>query len=120
MDNTDKLVARELLVKKEITRLNKLFKDIPTNKKNVVEGLIVQAARLRILLDSNWEDITINGDYELFSQGEQDPYDRKRPVADLYNNRDKAYHTVVRQLVDLLPDDKAKITVQKYAKGSLI
>ena len=120
MDNTDKLVARELLVKKEITRLNKLFKDIPTNKKNVVEGLIVQAARLRILLDSNWEDITINGDYELFSQGEQEPYDRKRPVADLYNNRDKAYHTVVRQLVDLLPDDKAKITVQKYAKGSLI
>lgn len=119
MENKDRLVARELLVKKEINRLNKLFKDIPTNKKNVVEGLVVQAARLRILLDSNWEDITVNGDYELFSQGEQEPYDRKRPVADLYNNRDKAYHTIVRQLVDLLPDE-AKPKAEKFVKSSLI
>lgn len=116
----NKLKERDLLVKKEINRLNKLFKDIPENKKNVVEGLITQAARLRILLNSNWEDITVNGDYEQFSQGDQEPYDRKRPVADLYNNRDKAYQTIIRQLVDLLPDDKSKEQAKQYSKGSLI
>lgn len=116
----NKLKERDLLVKKEINRLNKLFKDIPENKKNVVEGLITQAARLRILLNSNWEDITVNGDYEQFSQGDQEPYDRKRPVADLYNNRDKAYQTIIRQLVDLLPDEKSKEQAKQYSKGSLI
>lgn len=120
MEDMDKLEERDLLVKKEISRLKKLFKEIPKNKMKVAEGLITQAARLRILLDDNWEDISTNGDYEAFSQGDQSPYDRKRPVADLYNNRDKSYQTAIRQLIDLLPDDEAKKTAQKYSKENLL
>ncbi|MBF0843185.1 hypothetical protein IR117_01025, partial [Streptococcus danieliae] len=45
----DKLEEREKLVKKELSRLRKLFVDIPENKKKVSEGLMIQAARLRIL-----------------------------------------------------------------------
>lgn len=102
-----KLEERDALVQKEKNRLNRLFKEIPTNKKKSVEGLIIQAARLRVLLNEMWIDITENGDYEYFSQSEkQDPYERERPVAKLYNSRDVSYQRVIKQLTDLLPEDK--------------
>ncbi|MDN6625849.1 MAG: hypothetical protein L0K82_01350 [Pisciglobus halotolerans] len=101
-----KLDDRNKLVKKETNRLKKLFKDIPENKKRAVEGLIIQAARLRVLLDEMWIDITENGDYEPFSQSEmQEPYDRERPIAKHYNSRDVSYQRVIKQLTDYLPDD---------------
>jgi hypothetical protein len=106
--------GREELVKREVERLRKIFKDIPPLKLKVVEGLIVQAARLRILLDDMWEDICQNGDYELFTQSEKiDPYERERPVAKLYNSRDQAYQRVIKQLTDLLPDDVDKEEIKR-------
>lgn len=103
----DSLEDRNELVLKEKNRLSRIFKDIPKDKKKAVEGLIIQAARLRILLNEMWIDISEKGDYEPFSQSEnQTPYERERPVAKLYNSRDVSYHRVIKQLTDLLPDDK--------------
>jgi hypothetical protein len=70
---------------------------------------MIQAARLRIMLDDMWKDICEKGDVELFSQSpDVDPYERQRPVAALYNTRDKNYKTVIKQLCDRLPDGKDK------------
>jgi len=103
----NKLKVRDALVKKEKNRLNRLFKDVPKNKLKTAEGLIIQAARLRILLDEMWIDITENGDVELFSQSEkQEPYERERPIAKLYNSRDQSYQRIIKQLTDLIPDEK--------------
>lgn len=98
-----RLEDRDALVKKEKNRLNRLFKEIPEKKKKAVEGLVIQAARLRVLLDEMWIDISENGDYELFSQSEnQVPYERERPIAKLYNARDASYQRVMKQLTDLI------------------
>lgn len=100
------LEVREKLVKKEITRLKKLYKDIPENQKKLTEGLIIQAARLRVLLDEMWVDITENGDYDLFSQSDkQEPYERERPVAKMYNSRNDSYCRILKQLSDILPEE---------------
>lgn len=108
-----KLENRDALVKKEKNRLNRLFKDIPEKKKKAVEGLVIQAARLRVLLDEMWIDISENGDYELFSQSEnQVPYERERPIAKLYNARDASYQRVMKQLTDLIevaPSNNGKL-----------
>lgn len=102
-----KLKIKDALVRKEKNRLLKLFADIPDNKKKAVDGLIIQAARLRVMLDEAWEDICENGDYELFAQSkDQTPYERERPVAKLFNARDTAYHRVVRELAGYLPSEK--------------
>lgn len=107
MTTLDKLEQRDALVKKEKNRLNRLFKDIPVKKKKAVEGLIIQAARLRVLLDEMWIDISEKGDYEMFCQSDkQDPYERERPVAKLYNSRDASYQKVIKQLTDLMPPEK--------------
>ncbi len=89
--------------------MKRLFKDIPPSKLKVVEGLIIQAARLRVLLNEMWMDISENGDYEMFSQSDKtEPYERERPVARLYNTRDQSYQRVIKQLTDLLPEGNNK------------
>ena len=107
-------------VKKEINRLTKIYKDIPENKKKLCQGLIVQAARLRVSLDSLWADICKNGDAELFTQSEKTaPYERERPAARLFNARDKNYQTIIRQLNDLLPDSGAIDAGEELLKFAL-
>lgn len=103
----DRIDDMENRVEIEVTRLKNLFKSIPKNQLDVAEGLITQAARLRILLDDNWKDILENGEYEKFSQSEnQVPYDRKRPIVENYDNRDRTYQSIIKQLTDLLPHKK--------------
>lgn len=93
--------AMEHRVDSEVEGLRKFFKGIPKNQLDVAEGLITQAARLRILLDDNWKDILENGEYEKFSQSEnQIPYDRKRPIVENYDNRDKTYQSIIKQLTN--------------------
>lgn len=96
-------------VEMEIARLSEIFADIPQDKRRVVEGLIAQAARLRILLDRAWEDIQTKGDTEMFSQSPNtEPYERERPVARLFNARDKNYQTTIKMLIDMLPEGAEK------------
>nr|WP_231478684.1 helix-turn-helix transcriptional regulator [Virgibacillus halodenitrificans] len=103
----DRIDDMENRVEAEAERLKDLFKSIPKNQLDVAEGLITQAARLRVLLDDNWKDILENGEYEKFKQSEnQVPYDRKRPIVENYDNRDKTYQTIIKQLTDLLPQPK--------------
>ena len=67
--------------KSEINRLTKIFEALPENQFAVAQGLIVQAARLRVRLDQLWDDIQKNGETEMFSQSaNMEPYQRERPV----------------------------------------
>lgn len=97
-----KLKTRE---KAEIKRLKSIFIAIPEDKMALVDGLIAQAARLRVSLDDIWEDICDKGDLEDFQQSPHVPaYQRERPAARLFNARDKNYTTIIKQLVEYLPD----------------
>ncbi|WP_083310583.1 hypothetical protein [Staphylococcus sp. HMSC072E01] len=107
MERTEEQIKQhEARVQKEKQRLDKIFKSIPDDKKRVAQGLIVQGARMRILLDDAWKDIQEKGDYELFTQSENAPaYERERPIAKLFNSRDAAYQKIIMQLSKLLPDE---------------
>ncbi|WP_397443533.1 hypothetical protein [Planococcus sp. 107-1] len=94
--------SKDERVKAEVARLKRIYKEAPKDRMKIVEGLIIQAARLRILLDDMWDDIKENGDVEMFSQSEKtEPYERERPVARLYNTRDQSYQRIIKQLGDL-------------------
>ncbi len=107
----------ESRVTEEKKRLTQLFSNAPPSKLKLAEGLIIQAARLRILLDDNWKDILENGEYEKFKQSEnQIAYDRKRPIVENYDNRDKTYQAIINQLTELLPQD-AKVDKKSKLLG---
>lgn len=107
-------------VKLEYDRLIEIFKDIPKDKMDVVDGLVTQAARLRVMLDTAWDDIVENGDYEDFSQSDKlPPYERERPVAKIFNQRDGAYQKIIFQLVKLLPEDAAEEVKSQFDSSDL-
>lgn len=110
-------MPRKITEKSEIERLTKIYKDLPQNSFAVAQGLIVQAARLRVRLDQLWLDIQENGETELFSQSEKtDPYERERPAARLFTATDKNYQTIIKQLNELTPPSKSGNKLEELMK----
>lgn len=104
--------AKKITEKSELKRLRELYKDIPGNKRELVEGLLVQAARLRVSLNNLWEDLNTNGETEVFKQG-NDAFKRERPESKIFTARDKNYQAIMKQLDALLP---AKTTSKSFSK----
>lgn len=99
--------TKEERIKAEERRLIKVYGDLKNEKKlKAAQGLIQRAAYMRVTLEDCEKDIIENGLTEKFSQGEQEPYDRKRPVADLYNSLNTSYQKIIKQLTDLLPAEE--------------
>ena len=42
---------------------------------------------------------------ELFSQGDQEPYERERPASRIYTATNKSYQSIIKQLNDMIPKD---------------
>ena len=103
----DRAEVMDYRVNEEVNRLKLVLTDIPKDRMDTVDGLITQAARLRVLLDDNWKDIAENGEYEMFSQSiNQKPYERKRPIVETYDNRDRTYKEVMKQLSEMIPAER--------------
>lgn len=100
------LKSKETAIKRELARLNKIYKTLPENQKKATEGLIERAAYLRISLEELETDLNIGGYVERFTQSEKvEPYERERPAARLYANLLSRYSAIIKQLTDLLPDN---------------
>lgn len=103
MSNTKELTKDEI-VKKEIRRLKRIYKDLPKDTLKLLDGLIVEAADLRIRLEDVRLDLDINGYDEMFTQSDkQEPYERERPQARRYIAMNKSYQSITKQLGDYIP-----------------
>lgn len=103
------MITKMITERSEIKRLTEIYKDLPPNEFAVAQGLIEQAARLRVRLDRLWKDLQKNGETELFSQSEKtQPYERERPSARLFTATDKNYQSIIKQLNELTPPSVAK------------
>lgn len=106
---------RKITEKSEITRLSRIYKGLPPNQMKVVEGLIVEAARLRVRLDYLWQDLQDNGETELFTQSEKtEPYERERPQSRTYTATNKSYQAIIKQLSDLCPPSEEEDPLAEF------
>lgn len=106
-EKTEENKKNDQRVRREINRLKKIYKSLPANQFAVAQGLIVQAARLRISLDDLWADIEKYGRTEMFSQSaDAEPYQRERPAAKQFVAVDKNYLAIIKQLNDICPPSK--------------
>ena len=79
---------------------------LPPKQFAIAQGLIAQAARIRVNLDTLAADIAENGLTEMFQQSEKvEPYKKTRPEADLFIKLDKNYQSIIKQLNDMIQDD---------------
>ena len=108
----------KVTVKSEIKRLKAIYQVLPANEFAVAQGLIEQAARLRVKLDELHADLEANGMVELFTQSDKtEPYERERPQARLYIAMDKNYQAIIKQLLELVPPAQKASRLQELMNG---
>ena len=99
-------MAKRITEKSETERLLSIYDNLPPKRFAVAQGLIAQAARIRVNLDRLAEDIAENGMTELFQQSDKvEPYKKTRPEADLFIKLDKNYQSIIKQLNDMIQND---------------
>ncbi|GEK34834.1 hypothetical protein [Kurthia sibirica] len=103
-----KVYTKAERITREERRLKRNYKDIQKDKSAVVEGLIRRAAFMRATLEDMEIDLDNGGFVEMFAQGDQEPYERERPVARQYQQMNKNYQSILKQLSDLLPKEPPK------------
>ena len=97
-------MAKKITEATETKRLRAIYAGLPPKELALADGLIVQAARIRVKLDLLNKDIEENGMTELFQQSDKvEPYSRERPEAALFVKLDKNYQAIIRQLQDMVP-----------------
>ena len=105
---------KERLIKKEIGRLKKIYAKMDGDRMSLVIGTIQRAAFLRISLEELEGDLNENGYTEPFQQGNQEPYDRKRPNAETYKSFYDSYLKTIKQLNDMLPKEESKPEIDEF------
>ena len=111
VDMREKISGQELIDKnkkitKETNKLKKLFNELPENKKKMAEKLIENASFMSITLDELKEDIKIYGVKETYVNG-KDQFGFKESIeSKTYNTMVKNYMNIIKQLNDMLPEDK--------------
>ena len=94
----------------EVARLRKLYEALPPKPLALAEGLIIQAARLRVRLDKLWAELQEKGETEWFTQSDKtDPYERERPASRTFTATDNSYQSIIKQLNDMLPSETEEV-----------
>ncbi len=118
--NNKKIKSKDERISDEIKKLKVLYKDLPKDKFVIVDGLINRAAYMKITLEDFEKELDEKGYVELFSQSEKtEPYERKRPTAEMYNSMSKNYSVIMKQLNDLLPEDIKSNSEDDFYKFAL-
>ncbi len=107
MSGGDKLnkLDKEKMIKKEITELKRFFKEIENDKKPFANRLIEQCSFMAVTLRELQETLNEDGAIELFVNGKQKML-REHPATKTYNAMVKNYNSVIKQLLEMLPEGK--------------
>ena len=95
---------KDRLVKNEIARLTRLFKDIDSNKRLTAKGLIEEAAFMKATLQELKIEIDKDGPIDEMSQGEYSIL-REHPALKAYNTMVQRYTNIINQLTNLHPKE---------------
>lgn len=98
-----KQIEKDIEIKKEITKLNSLFKDMDKKYKKSVSSIIENAAFMSVTLRELREYLNQNGLTCEYQNGENQFGTKKSPEIEIYNTMIKNFISTMKQLTDLLP-----------------
>lgn len=96
-------IAKQQEIKKEISKINKLFKDMEPKTKKAVQSVIENAAFMAVTLRELQEYLNQNGLTCEYQNGENQFGVKKTPEIDIYNTMIKNFISAMKSLTDLLP-----------------
>ncbi len=95
---------REKRIKKEIRRLDKIYSNIPANKKEIIKELINRAAFLLIISQDMECQIKELEEFTVLTVNSSQEFTKPNPLIKEYRDTVKSYQTIIKQLTDLVKD----------------
>ncbi|GEM04105.1 hypothetical protein HMI01_10930 [Halolactibacillus miurensis] len=95
------------LVKRELNKIRRTFKDMPDDIKKLNQKLMYNAAWLAVSLDELTQTMDKNGVVIEYQNGANQWGTKKSPESELYTSWSKQYSTTMKQLSDLLPKESS-------------
>ena len=103
---------KESLIKKEKSRLRKVFSEIDPNKLKIIKP-IERAAFMTVSCEELEKIIAEKGYTEAYQNGENQKGIKKTPETEIYNAMTKNLNAIVKQLVELCPAAKKKSKLEE-------
>lgn len=99
--------TKDKLIQNEVKRLTNLFKDIEKSRRLSTNGLVNEAAFMKVTLQELKDLINENGAIDVMPQGDYSIL-REHPALKSYNTMIQRYSAILKQLTDLLPKEVQK------------
>lgn len=115
-------LEKEKKIRQEKNRIAKIYKNINMDRDitKVLDGLISDAAFMRVSLEEVKQKLIKEGMMEKFVNGSQE-FMREKPEAKLFLNFMKQYANTMKQLIDLMPvqvkDEEQDQLLQFFQSG---
>jgi hypothetical protein len=96
-------IIRQQEIKKEISKLNKIFKEMDIQVKKSVQSVVENAAFMAVTLRELQDYLNENGLTCEYQNGENQFGIKKSPEVEIYNTMIKNFVSTMKSLTDLLP-----------------
>lgn len=104
---------RDERIEVEKTRIEDILSVLDDEKIKVAEGLIAEAAFMRITLEDLKDSINEDGSIDIMPQGEYS-IRRQSPEVQIYNTMIQRYNTTYKELFNLLPKESGEIVDEEF------
>ena len=105
---TRKELTKDQKIKREISRLKRVFKDLDKNKLQTVESLIKNAAFMAVSLEELQDIINEEGYVVEYQNGENQHGTKLSDAVKTHIAMTKNHASIIKQLTDLVPPEKKK------------
>lgn len=113
VDSAANYLEKNKRIKKEASRLKRLFKDIDENKKKLVFSTIEDVAFMAVTMQDLRENIIRTGTTAKYKNGENQYGTKQSPDAQLYLQMSQKHTQAMKILVDCLPKTEKIRNVQE-------
>ena len=110
-DSAAAYLEKQKQIKKEISRLRRLFKDIDENKKKLVNTTIEDIAFMTITMQELRDNIVRVGTTVKYQNGANQFGTKQSPDAQLYLQMSQKQTQAMKILLDCMPKSDKKVTV---------
>lgn len=115
VDSAASYLEKMKRIKKEKTRLRRIFKDIDDRKKKLVDTTIEDVAFMTVTMQDLREKITRDGTTAQYKNGENQYGTKQSPESQLYLQMSQKQTQAMKILVDCLPkNDKPKVSEDDF------
>lgn len=95
-------------IKKEMSRMKKMFSSLPDNERRFIEPLIQNAAFMRVALEDMQSEIAYSGYVEEYTNGKNQGGKKMSAELQAYNTTVRNYNIVMVKLIERLPKEEKK------------